>query len=187
MDKERRINRNGFLFRYAYWFKAKKRRPETVSLCRLFWRLVFITLLGMPLWWLVWAPFGLAVGFPFAHRPRFLESDGCTDSRNDFPSAEPWDALVPYRHWLRIKGSRILPLPLLLGSFAVWRLGTHTNELKWAGGIVLGLIMAAILLIVIFSLLPEVTNRALETESGRLAKDWVKAKKQRVCPLYKVV
>src|SRR6185436_20880132 len=103
---DRTIRKDGILFRCAYWFTNAGHRPESVNRCPFFWRLVFVILVGMPLWWLVWAPFSLVVGFFFAARPRLFRSDDCRFFYEGWDEYTPW---VPYHHWPRIYGVHFWP------------------------------------------------------------------------------
>jgi hypothetical protein len=152
----------------------------TISLCRLFWRVLLITVILMPLWWLVWAPIATAIGFLAARRPRFFEGDWDRSSYEE--------ACVRYQHWPCIRGVRILPAWVFLVGLFLWDvLIRNPHHVRYVAGILGIIVAAAVVLSIIFGAIPAVKNKVLATEPGRLAKDWVKAKKSRVCPLYKVV
>jgi len=173
---ERTIRRDGFLFRYAYWFKLPHKRPETINRCPFFWRLLFVTLVGMPVWWLVWMPLVFVVGFWFAVRPAFFHGES---------------AFEDYDHWPHIGDVRIWPGAVLLGVLAaaeafivlttIPRFYGH-SFFFWIGA---GLVTIVGALIVFFALFFGKEELA-KTEWYRMARDAWRERKQGICPTYRV-
>lgn len=185
---ERTIRRDGFLFRYAYWFKPEEHRPERINRCPFFWRLLFVTLVGMPLWWLVWAPFSVVFGFLFAARPRFFRSDG----NCDWACEAPW---VSYEHWPRIGGAPIWPAGIIVllamtgAAYLALRLALRT---PWFYGysVLFWLVATAVTvvgIIVAYGMYRGFKGELGKTEFGRMARDAYRERKEGICPTYKVI
>jgi len=184
MDQERTIRADGWLYRYAYWFRPIESRPTMINRCPFFWRLALVTLLGMPLWWLIWAPLVSVIGFFFAARPKFFRSD---DERTA-------DCVVSYKHWLRIGDVTIYPGGVLIWLFlglVLYAAILDAREIVFWGhsvlfwtAVALGSIVVALLVLAIFLAGKEELPR---WEWYRMARDAWRERKKGICPSYRVI
>ena len=123
-----KIERKSWLFRYAYFWKKYygDKIPETVNLCRFFWRVVFVTLENI-----VMLPFALlfflvAVVATLAHAVAEIV---CFLAGYRYTVSEKW-ADCPFTifspnptkiEWIpRVGTYRILPVYIIGPLFAVW-------------------------------------------------------------------
>lgn len=141
----------------------------------------------MPLWWFVYAPIALTIGFFVGMRPRMFRSDGCSDETAG-------SMLVDYEHWPSIKGVRLLPIvPILIGVILwclVWGVRWFYVIVFWGHSLLFWLallFLAIIVLFVMVALFTESKERVKKQEWYQMASEAWKERKEGICPSYEVV
>jgi hypothetical protein len=185
------INMSGFIYKVAYgWSHAWRKPPEQTNLCGLFWRSVLATVL-------IWPFYGLCfvVGFLFAARPQVYYQEAW--GRHTFNGA----LFTSYKRWpaIPLGDDRI---PIYPGTVLILAAGlTGLGYIFWqwpADALVVltfvGVILGLAALLIRFQAF-EHLGHWLDTkawahktadafdETAELAIEFVKAKKQRVCPI----
>lgn len=200
------IKRNSWMYKVAYGFEAKK--PKRTNLCSFFWKFVLMLLGGWPLALIAMGVFfalgvvvvfitfisGFFAGFFVGYRPSIYEGE----SRKKF-----W---IPYKKWPKIKGYRILPIYFVLPVLVYFAV----NVLDWTAlwimlsglpaailsmifgmlGVLSFLAIAAIIFLLMAGIVWGVValfDRFFKTGIGTLIKEYVKAKKRKVCPIIKFI
>lgn len=172
------IKRSGFLYQVAYGLSLNDVNRSDVSICRFFRRFVLMLCLAWPLVVVVacvmFAVVGFA-GFFFARRPPLF--------------SEMEDGVAPlfvrYKKWPEVGGRRIYPFWFaLVGVVAFYFssvekmfLGIVMPETFWM------VAAAAVAGIAVFSVIAVVGR----SESFVLLKELFSAKKQKICPMIKIV
>ncbi len=163
------ISKNSWMYKVAYG--ANDFKPNTGNLCKFFWKFVFmlfivwpvVIFVGLPIMGLLWL-----IGFFFAARPSIYESDNATD------------LMQFYQNWPRVKGFRVLPIYfVLLGSlaFVPWgKLLKLLQLISW-GKLSIALIVCAVIALIIVG-----AAVFLKSETYQLLKNYLAAKKAKVCP-----
>ena len=114
------IRTDSFLYKYLYhWGNTPKRIDIYYLGCRFviepfiwlgMFLLVALIAIGASIAWLMWELAQIVFGFLFAARPMWFSSD--YDRKEDFVDRQnPW--LVHYKHWPKLRGSRIWPISIL--------------------------------------------------------------------------
>jgi len=184
-----KIKRSGFVYRCAYGLMDKDARPSTVNLCPLFWKFVFMFLLG---WWFFFLSYMIGCviiviiyvfGFFFAARPTIFKGE----ENILFP-------MMHYTTWPTTpNGKRIWPIWFVLGGLAIW-LAYAKRSVATSAVIDLAASLAAptafwngfgmtATCFILFSL----GYKFLKSESWLLFRFWCRAKKEKVCPIIEVV
>lgn len=169
------LKRDSWVLRIAYGHTNNV--PDSVSLCKLFWRTTGMFLFGWPGTFLVMFFLNLCLIFGFGKRLTFFQKD------------KPVGSIVDIEYWPKILGLRIMPLPI----FVV--------------GVILGVIFIIIKQCLIFFAevlkkhqLPEVQLRGVyigvaisvailalywlsTTDYGKLFKGYIRSLKQKFCPV----
>ena len=174
-----KIKKDSFLYEVAYGLFTHP--PQYTNICRFCFRFVWMFLINWPIV-IIFVSILFAVlftiGFPFASRPGIGRGEINTD-------------YFPYKKWPEIKGHRIFPIYFLL-LFALyyfrsafsgpWELlvGFFTLMITNIGLSSIGTSLGIVLLIYGFKLLSR-------TEAYQLTQDYLKAKKQGICPMVKFV
>lgn len=178
----REIKKNGLVCKVAFF--ADKHIPSEIDGCKLFWKFVFM-IFGIPLGFLaatVMYVFLFGVSFPFAARPTLLKED----------SAESNAPFVRYERWPKIKGWRIWPIwPALFALMVYYK----TTSLQVASGIInltvfnsgFWFFVAGVAIFIFGFEVFLVIKKIPESEVSKLVKAFLKAKKEKVCPLLKIV
>ena len=179
-----KICKKGFVYKVAYVLSSKP--PERTNLCRLFWRFILFFFVVWPLvvtlitiitiTQLICAPFL----FLFTRRPIFF----------GFFERE-LRISVPFKKWPKIFGKRVWPIvPLSIAgliylislmSAATWK-STGVYSLWILGGAVAILITMFLVMIIV-----ELLKGTRKSESWQLFSGYIKAKKNRVCPIVEIV
>lgn len=152
-----KINKEGFVFKTA--FGLDERPPKgKVSICVLFWKFVSMLFIGWPLHIVLSWPLGLLVGrHPVSYGHGFENKP-----KINYAAFERWPAIGKFK---------IYPIYFLLASgvFAAFYFYLKISL------IVVGII-AAIILIIIGKVLYD------ETETGEMIAEYLKARKEKICP-----
>lgn len=180
----RELKRSGMIFKIAYGWTPEENIPSQISLCKLFWRVVWVT----PLVWLFLFPLSwLIVSILFVlsflwngTRPGVLKGDG-------------HQGFIEIRRWPTLRGLRLSPgLLIIIVALLhfVWR---NREKLSSAGGqlfkefapglIFLGYVIGSVCLVVLSSL---ALSYFSNSEAWRLFKAFLRARKERVCPILKI-
>lgn len=168
------LKRKSWVFKIAYGLSSEGRIPDQVSRCLLFWRTVFMLLVGWPA--TMFATFVLmlvlfACGFFWGYRPAVFKSD---------KRSEP---LIPIEHWPTIGGRRIWPIWIILAALAIFQLppliGLAIDLLLWHIGL-FGMCTVVVLgLVAIFFF----GRWFSTTEVYCLFKDHLRDIKEKHCPI----
>ncbi|HEY4511691.1 MAG TPA: hypothetical protein VJH55_02520 [Candidatus Paceibacterota bacterium] len=168
------LDKSSWIFKVAYGLDEKYDRPQQVSLCLLFWR--FWTHL------LFWWPIGIVVmttlivatstvGFFFGYRPSTAKGE-------DFYVQYP----LP-----RVFGLRLWPISLItLIATAYYLPGITMRTVEWVSSAPKNINLSTFWWITGFllcSFLTRMVWKFLGTETWKMCKEYVKAKKQKVCPI----
>lgn len=167
-----KLKKTGLVARVAYWDSVNC--PETANVCMLFlrfvWGLLAITVLavcGAVIWVIA-----SAVGFFFAYR-------------FDFRTHEMF---APYKHWPKIRRHNIQPWYVILVGLGIYYFGTTAKVVVWIGGkmasvatspLTYGIVGAIVAIVALFF----IVKKAIESEIGRLARAYFRAKKEKICPI----
>ncbi len=170
---EMEVGKKSFLYKTAYGFNYYE--PTAKSLCVFFWKFVFMFFLGWPLITALRAIL-FVVGFFFGCRPRFSNIDELYNN-----VAERYDK------WPHIKGFRILPIYLVI-ALGIIILYVFSGPFR---GFIVGTIIGVVLSVVIIgvfsrknsSFFVKEIKKLKENSAVRLCIEYVKAKKQKVCPI----
>lgn len=163
-----KIRRSGWVYRMAYPEWCSDYQPDRLSLCSLFWRLLAMILIVH----LIIVSVLQIIGFFFAHKVNF------SNSRKLYE---------PYESWPEIRGHRVWPISILALAGSILIL-VNASEVAIACGKIIAVVvgLTTIALGITFFItggIPAVRKN----EAVRVAVEYVKAKKQKVCPLVKVV
>lgn len=172
-----KLKRDGFVIKVAYYLNEEYEIPARTNLCWLFWRFVLHLFIILPIFFIVACLF-LAVasifGIFLGDRITICEGD---DSKNHI--------MTEIKNWpFKIRGHRILPIYIVLvvlGLYLVWLVSLAT----WVTVLVevaAGVALACAALAVIFVLI----KKGMRTQTMALFTAWLKAKKQRVCPIIEI-
>jgi len=167
------INKGSWLYTVAYGLDENK--PKEESRCIFFWKFTFMLLIAWPLvltFTAMMITMFSVFGFFVARRFPFYATDPTTK-----------EFMVPYEKWPTIKGYRILPiyvvfLPIVLmlaNTLVLFLIPIVESSTAWmvVGGV--ALIVAVI----------AGYNRVRILEAYQLLKDYLAAKKAKVCPIIK--
>lgn len=168
------------MFRIAYAFTKKEQLPKQTTLCSFFWRLVAMAIGLALLNFMAWTVFfGIAIPLAFLVAGHKLALDG-----EDF--------FVPIKRWPKFRGHHIWPgAVLLIGaastivSFGIWRIG-HLIPLLIAWletNIELPFVFWGTLVVMIPILTVIGFRKFTESSAGQLTRDYLRAKKEKVCPI----
>lgn len=179
------INKNGLLYKIAYGWSPSF-SPSQTNLCRFFWRVVFSLLV-------VWPLYGIAILLVFLFINMFFLIGfffGCHPT-----TKEPF---APYRKWPTIKGYRILPVYLVLfAAIAYWHQALW-NALVWtwtkpvtgvwdAATLNINIGFAVVGSVVLIGLVSYGIYKFQDTDAAKLLKAYLKAKKEKMCPIVRFV
>lgn len=166
-------NKQEFMYRTAYGLNEYP--PEEVTKCGLFWKFVFMFFIMWPFLFIILGismGLGYAVGFFVASKPKF-----------------PSGRLVYYGRWPKIKGHRIWPITVLaiiitlLSFYEIIFSSAAKTAVAFGAShfnlIIIGLVASGVIAAVF-------ANRYLR-EVINLSVDYLKAKKNKVCPMIKFV
>lgn len=170
------LKRKSWVFKIAYG--VYRNIPTRVGRCALFWRFVFMLLIGLPITLVVFtiliSVFSV-VGFFYGYRPSLLKSDG-----------KKSDPLVPIRHWPTVGGHRVWPICIVLIGVILFFIPQLT---KWAFLIfqwtfqyigLLGMFMGGVsILVLIYYFL----CRFKTTDMWMLFQDYLSDRKKKLCPM----
>ncbi len=188
------IKKSGFVFAVAFGFKDNP--PTQVSLCKLFWKFVAGFCIGWPvrlaLVAIVVSIISIIICFFAGKRIDFKSKS------DEFEYVK-----IPYLH-------RFSPFCMVIAGwliFTLWISITHhklpllthgsvtiCEYIAWAGAIVIEAVMAIVAIICFFKLIhkfAEIKKKANTTDkkpsrfkqSVQLAKSYIKARKQKICPI----
>lgn len=175
------IKKSGFVYQVAYGLTDEHELPYEVSLCRLFWKFMGMFFVGWPIIGII-VGISFVVGFFFARRAAFFAGD-------------PKSYLtIPYKVWPRTaSGKRIWPIWFVLGGGALWLLSATTKSVASTVSAVKTLFIlkiigtVAVVLIIVWLAVGFFHSFFFQSEAWQLAKAYCKAKKEKVCPIIKVV
>lgn len=169
------IKKGSLVCQLAYLFHENKAIPSQVNGCQLFTRFIFFGVFAIFL--LCVGAILFVIGLPFAARPSLFDDDNTTA------------AWVHYQSWPRINGHRIYPLWPILTLWMLYNLSAtqavmvgvlHATIFSTTFWSILGVIVAFILAVMIYVVIKE-------SETVDLAREFIKAKKRKVCPIIKIV
>ncbi|MDI6734085.1 MAG: hypothetical protein QMD50_01150 [Patescibacteria group bacterium] len=191
-----KINTNSLLWQIAYEHCFRDKRPlNQVSVCRLFW-----TVVGGVFAWLfqiiaviLLLTFGNLICFFAAKRIPF-----------------DLERVTPYKHWPKIKGHRIYPISMLgflwiiysiwfkWGSlcYLLWKpdlekfMESDGNALYFFTAFTDFVIATVVVVIVISAISAGIClffEKIRESDFGTLLLEYLKAKKQKICPMIDIV
>lgn len=182
------IKKGSFVYKVAYGNTKKYKIPNQTNLCRLFWRFI-----GM--FFVVWPILGLlygilvtvlsVAGFLVAHRLTLFKGDSHTDN-----------LFIPIKHWPQMREHRVYPIVVLLIAGVAKSLIFWYQAIGYASWVALiavakffvsNIVLSIIGSIIAVMLAIFLVHSFLKTETGRLFKSYVAAKKQKVCPLINIV
>lgn len=183
------LKKKGIVFKVAYGWIDENKYPQRTTLCRLFWRFLFWLFIAWPIVWTVVAIVATimyVVGFFFAARPTFFKDD-----RN---TCQP---MCYYHKWPKIKERRIYPiwpvLAIILGSFFFLNAAELRKDLSGLGhGLVKFTILSPVFwkVALAFAVLVAAVwawSAAAKSEPYMMFKAYLRAKKEKVCPIIKIV
>jgi len=176
------VRKTSFVYKVAYAWDESSQKPVKTNLCRLFWRFIFSIFIMWPLG----QPFlKLIIGiiwvlaFLFSKRP-------------DWENGPPEDLFPDYKRWPRFRGHRVWPVTVILGAILVWLVFGSIKDLvaylpwgdiliyiSWGYMLIYSLIVAGIVACLIFSF---ICRRFSKSETWKFVKEYVLAKKKKVCP-----
>jgi hypothetical protein len=152
-----KIKEDGFLYKTA--FGLDERPPkEKVSICILFWKFVFMFIVGWPLHILLSWPLALLAGkHPVSY------GRGCDNN--------PKINYIAFERWPAIGKFKFYPIYFLLASglFSAFYFYLKISLITMG-------IIVAILLLIIGKVLYD------ETETGEMIAEYLKATKEKICP-----
>lgn len=183
---------DGFVAKVAYGSILKERKeihiPSKVSMCKLAWRFVTMLLVGWLLQLLaggiIALLFGIffgiagAVAFFIASYPH-LHNNGELEFQH-------------YKRWPKIRGHQIYPLSILLPVAFIWLAVNYPAiaiSIGYCVAVIALIILAAFLVCMCVEWREKRGQRPPSSKPGpvRLAVEYLKAKKQKVCPIVEFV
>src|SRR3989344_5672685 len=176
-----KFNRDGFLFRVVYGWKNKSDTPEKkhqTNICSLFWATVFAVLLAWPFiiitsifWWVVRIVGAIPAMVLFGYKPTGYSWKSHPLS---FVPIEWWPKVTIYeKKWHVMPIVLILVLvTFLIGSFVVI---VVVFVLRYV-------IVSSVLVMILIIIIMKAPNPK-KTEVWRMVTSFVKAKKEKVCPI----
>lgn len=174
------IKKNSFLWKIAYTWSNKEEAQEvkTTNLCRFFWRvmlgLVLATVVIILYYVILLCEF--LFGFFVA---RYPVAKGIHSQKGPFN-------IVKYQKWPTVKGHRIYPIVVLLISAAaigIVEVGIHyPKDLMYGIGILIGLVALVVLVAIKGWFITSGFKRFRRSDAYRLTKEYLRARKEKVCP-----
>lgn len=167
------INKSSWLCKLAYGIEETEEQPDKTTLCAFFWRCVYMFFIGWP-WFVLMSIIMILVagvlGFFTAERPDYNNESG--------------ELTVPYKHWPTVedRGEKVRIYPIwVLAEFVVVYLLTRgiINYPLYALSVVGGIIISALGI----GGLTYALTWLCDSQVGSLIKAYLKAKKQKVCPI----
>jgi hypothetical protein len=194
-----KIEKSGFVYKVAYGLRDENSDiPESISLCKLFWRFLGMLLLAWPivltLRLIVTVAahvFFCVIGFIFfAHRPTItmLNSDKGIKT-----------ITTEIEHWPEIMGRRISPIWAILvvcvvvdfskiKKGALLFVADAWNEISSKDAIAtFSLIGGMVIAYIIYKIVAAIWKKIKHSEALELYKEFLKAKKQQICPIVEIV
>lgn len=167
------ISRKGFVYRVAYPRWWSNHQPETISLCKLFWRFLMILFVAFPIMVVV-NVFMAVMMFFIAYRvPNFFTE------YSDFTHRA-------YRNWPTIRGHRVWPISLVPVGLLIWGILKDPADMEFLGIVIVGIAAIVAVACGIIFFFMEGIPAIRKSEMGQLVREYFKAKKQKICPLIRV-
>ena len=175
-----KIKKNGWIDKIAYGLNAKC--PEHTNLCKLFWRTLFMLFIGWPLTLVLIAValfVAYAIGFFMASKPTIGMSMASEK------------AFVPIEKWPKIMGHRIWPINVISLCAIVCVAWQYVPAAAMAvtGWLSVNVSMAMMIFVgaLLIIALGYAIRKFFESELWELAKAYISAKKQKICPIVEFV
>ena len=173
-----KISRKSFVYRMAY--DGSVDAPRTVSVCGLFWRFLFTLLVLYPCTLILSVFIGILwtiCTIVSYFRCFFMATHG-----NNFFKTDSYEPYKPYKHWPTILGHRVWPITVLGIAYFIFLLVEFPKDFLVSAVLLFGLVTLAALVIFFINGIPAIRK----SDAFKLAKAYIKAKKERVCPLIRV-
>ncbi len=182
------ISKKGLIYCLAYFYG--KEPQGTTNLCNLFWRFVLGSFLATILVIIFGSlvSLGFIIGFFFAARPSIFKEDHLDET-----------PMTSYNRWLKIRGHKVFPiffviLGLLIKSFLTLPMATILWMLEVIG-VIVGVLAAIFFVFFAAVSMPKLfrmarhflSKKTQEIPTYQLVKEYIKAKKKRVCPIVTIV
>jgi len=178
------IKKKSFFIRTAYMLARDEDVPESTSLCELFWRFIFMFFISIPFICVIGVivfGFLFIIGLPFAARPTILNGD------------DLGKMLAHYERWPKIMGHKVYPIWVIIIIFALINFST-TMEIIYGitkatilqGNFWIGVVII-IASIVAFIATCGTISRINNSGILEIFKEFLKAKKQKICPIIEIV
>lgn len=167
------LKRNSWIFKIAYGINPS-RAPESISVCKLFWRTTHMLFIWWPLICLFCTLATVICVFGFGQRFPFFKND----------ILNGW-ALVDIKFWPKIFGYRVMPLPIAAVCMGIFSTHKLVSELFGILGVLIGkdlgfyIFTGLLLTVVLFFLGRWVVN----TEYGIMFREHVQNVKRNFCPI----
>lgn len=172
------LRRTSRVYKIAYGLTMHHEVPRQTSLCAIFWRTVWMGLVVWPTLIVLFLMFGTLVSSSW-----FLTVGYRPTTRHE--SSDKF--FVPIEKWPEVAGRRIWPIWIwtvglilfyskALTEVVIGFLYTYSQYILW--GVAVMLVLLAILVTA-----PSIRRQLREIEEWELIKDYLTAKKRRVCPI----
>lgn len=187
-----KLKKRSFVVKVAYLFSDKNKIPAKTNICSLFWRLPLnlcfaivvypVCIVFLSVLYIFAALFVTVFGLFFAYRFNWNLSLG--------------KIAVPYEHWPKIDEENIAPFTVLvllgvigLFGYAVWLVFAEIMEPSAITAAIAShpVIFSLVSGIIILTFLAFGLREFFKSETGQLARAWLRAKKEKVCPLVEIV
>jgi hypothetical protein len=183
------FKRSGFVYQVAYGLRSPDNYPMQTNLCRLFWRFVLMLFpwVFLVCFSVVFAIVSYSYGVFFASKPTIFDF---TEDREKRASNA---AFVPYKHWPTVAGKRIYPIWVIAAAYVIHALLTTdvADSVGHSVGNVVSLMadyfpivfsVIGLTIIVVYTI-----GTIRKSEWLTLVKGYIKAKKEKVCPIVRFV
>jgi hypothetical protein len=177
-----KLRKKGLLVKMAYAFKREDDIPKRTSLCKFFWRFIG-HLVVVPIFFFIFFISLLVAsffGFFVAKRPTVFKNG----------------SMVHYEKWPSVCGHRIYPISILLGIFICYVIRESvlesTSIIKESIYNNIHILKSPITLYVIIGIsiiiIGLISYRMFKkSETYRLIKAYIRAKKEKVCPIIEII
>lgn len=171
------ISKKSWIYRVAYWHLFEEHRPDDANLCRFFWRVVLSVFILSPIF-LFLAAVAEIVVFLFAHRCNFDAKEGEI-------------LFKPFNHWPRIGNHKVYPITLAPLILVVLYWKEIKTLLHYPIVMTTTYPIATLMVVVVWigMWLAWLTYGFAKRRPGigQIIRAYIKAKKDRVCPMIKFV
>ncbi len=180
------LRKDGLLYKIAYFFHKEEEYPNKANTCRFFWRVIFMSVtvpvFAIFVYIIICCVF--FIGFFFAARPTVFKSDSKVE------------VMVLYKKWPTVYEHRIMPIILVCIAGAGWLSFTYSAEIMsnlfalsntamtlFSRAFSESVFLWTMGAVVTLTFFIYKMRKFRGTGAHKLLKEYIRAKKERFCPI----